>query len=231
MNRDESTTAFTADQAANYDEQFAKLSALSDALRLLASAVLADLPADARMLCVGAGTGTEVVALAQRFPGWSFVAVEPSGPMLDVCRRRLAECGLQARCECHEGFLDSLPQAEPFDGATSLLVSHFLVDAAMRREYFRTIARHLRPGGRLVNADLSSPPAAGCELHDIWFRLMRFADVTAEQIEGMRQAYDSRVALLPPEELSELIQSAGFTKPIQFLQTGLIHACCAVRTA
>ena len=66
MNRDESTTAFTADQAANYDEQFAKLSALSDALGS-ASSTPAKLrprtPSDFRL--AAAGSSAARVALSR----------------------------------------------------------------------------------------------------------------------------------------------------------------------
>jgi len=53
------TVAFDQNHAATCDQRFAKLSAMRDALHLLISAVLADLPADAGILCVGAETGAE----------------------------------------------------------------------------------------------------------------------------------------------------------------------------
>ncbi|WP_264488307.1 class I SAM-dependent methyltransferase [Luteolibacter arcticus] len=46
--------------------------------------------------------------MAARFPGWRFTAVEPSGAMLDHCRKKATEAGIVDRCECHEGYLDSL---------------------------------------------------------------------------------------------------------------------------
>src|SRR4051794_1322180 len=77
-----------------------------------------------------AGTGHELICLADRFPGWRFVAVEPSASMLDVCRRKAEERGIAARCELHEGYLESLPPGEAFDAAISLslLVSQFIHD-------------------------------------------------------------------------------------------------------
>jgi tRNA (cmo5U34)-methyltransferase len=60
---------FDESHAAAYDERFAKLAPMQDALHLVTQLALAELPADARVLCVGAGTGAELVHLAGALPG------------------------------------------------------------------------------------------------------------------------------------------------------------------
>ena len=231
MEREELRKVFDQKCASGYDQQWSKLAPFRDALHLLMGAVLAELRADARILCVGVGTGPELINLAQRFPGWRFVAVEPSAPMLDVCRRKADECGIAARCEFHEGYLETLPIGEEFDAATSLLVSQFILDRNARTGFFRGIADRLRAGGYLINADLASDagPEAYQSLLDVWFRVMRSGDLTPEAIEKMRAAYDRDVALIPPGEVGEIIAAGGFDAPIQFLQTGLIRAWYARR--
>lgn len=231
MEREQLQAVFDQKCASGYDQQWTKIAPLRDALHLLIGAVLGDLGADARILCVGVGTGPELIYLAERSPGWRFVAVEPSAPMLDVCRRKAEERGIAARCEFHEGYLESLPPGEAFDAATSLLVSQFILDRDARSGFFRGIAERLRPGGYLVNADLSSDarPAAYESLLDVWFRVMRAGDLTPEAIEKMRAAYDRDVALLSPDEVGGIISAGGFGAPIQFLQTGLIRAWYARR--
>ncbi len=226
MNPKEPSVAFDQAHAANYDQRFAKLAAMRDALHLLTSAVFADLPADARILCVGAGTGAELIHLAQKFPQWQFTAVEPSSPMLEVCRRKSKECGITHRCVFHEGYLDSLPPSAAFDAATSLLVSQFILSPDARADFFRTIAERLRPGGYLVTADLASDTASASyqSLLDVWIRLMRETGSAPEQLEKMRVAYGRDVAVLPLEQVSSIITAGGFEIPVLFLQTCLIHA-------
>ena len=229
MSTSPSLTHFGPEQAAAYDERFAKLAPLRDALHLLAASLLEAMPGDARILCVGAGTGAEILALASRFPGWHFTAVEPSGPMLDLCRRKADSAGIAGRCEFHEGYLDSLPRAEPFHAATSFLVSQFVLDAESRRGFFREIATRLKPGGRLLNADLSADRTAASypDLFEAWLRLMAFAGLPPEAIASLRSAYGRDVAITPPHEIEALIRSAGFEAPVAFLQTGMIRAWSA----
>jgi tRNA (cmo5U34)-methyltransferase len=226
MPTDEPPTAFGQAHAAAYDQRFAKLAPLRDALHLLISAIFADLPAEARILCVGAGTGHELLYLAQKFPQWRFSVVEPSAPMLEVCRRKSEECGIMARCFFHEGYLESLPPSAPFDAATSLLVSQFILTSDARAGFFNSIALRLRPGGYLASADLASDTTSATyqSLLDVWLRLMRETGSPPEQLERLRVIYGTEVAVLPVDQVSSIIASSGFETPVLFLQTCLIHA-------
>ena len=220
------TNFFDEQQAANYDKNFAKLKPIQEALHLLSGAVLAELPAKAHLLCVGAGTGSELIYLAEKFPEWRFTAVEPSLPMLNVCQRRAEQCGIASRCHFHAGYLDTLSQANRFDAATAFLVSHFITNYEDRRAFFKAIAGRLHPGGYLLSADLSSDVASlpYQQLLEVWMRLLRQTGSPAEKIENLRVTYSRDVALLPVGVMSDLIASAGFQTPVLFLQTGLIHA-------
>jgi tRNA (cmo5U34)-methyltransferase len=218
-------------QAASYDQQWSKLAVLRDALQLLLGSVFSELPADARVLCVGAGTGQEIILLAQRFPHFRFTAVEPSAPMLEVCRQRAEEAGIADRCTFHQGYVESLPASEPFDAATAFLVSQFIVDVDARIAFFRDIAERLRPGGCLASSDLAADidSAEYRSLLDVWLRVMTAGAVSADMVERIRSAYGRDVAVLPPERVRAIIAAAGFEVPVQFYQGGLIHGWYARR--
>lgn len=220
-------------QAATYDEKWSRLAAFRDALHLLIAEAFAELPADARVLCVGAGTGAEIVYLARRFPRWTFTAVEPSAGMLAALRRRAEEAGIADRCVCHEGYLDTLPPTTPFDAATCLLVSQFILEGPARVRFFGAIARRLRPAGLLASSDLSGDVASPrhASLLDIWLRTIGGADATAEAVEQMRAAYRHDVAVLPARAIEALLLASGFESPVQFFQAGLIHAWYCRRAA
>lgn len=218
-------------QSSTYDEQWARLSAFRDGLLLLVAARFSGLPRDARILCVGAGTGAEIQFLAERNPGWSFVAVEPSAGMVQAGRARAEQQGYAGRCVFHHGYLESLPAGEPFDAATSFLVSQFILDADERAQFFRQIAGRLKAGGLLASSDLAGDRgAAGFDgLLAVWMKTMAAADLSAQRMQQMRDAYARDVAILPPGQVAALMEAGGFVSPVQFFQAGLIHGWYAAR--
>ena len=206
-----------------YDERATKFVPVRGALNFLVRLFLADLPSESHILCVGAGTGAELLDLATAYPGWRFTAVEPSPAMLEICYRKAAEAGIGSRCQFHEGYLDSLPRTEPFNAATSILVSQFLTDPNQRRDFFHQIAGRLRPGGHLINADLASSlnSSAFENLFEIWLR----AHGHTSQAEMPAQiGWGKEVAVSRPEEIESIILEAGFEQPILFYQALFIHA-------
>lgn len=224
MNRTQLESTFDQ-QAATYDQQWAKLAPFRDGISLLMASIFEPLPHNSRMLCVGAGTGAEIHFLAQRFPAWTFVAVEPSAGMVAAAKLRAEQHGYIDRCTFHVGYTESLPPCAPFDCATSLLVSQFLLDPRERTKFFEGIASRLKPGGILVTSDLASDTQspAYASLLEVWLRTMAGAAVPPERVEQMRAAYERDVSILPVQSVEAIIANGGFAAPVRFFQAGLIH--------
>lgn len=217
------TRFFNQEMAATYDRRAERFGSLLRAMHLLVASAFSNLPVDANVLSVGAGTGAEILALAARFPQWRFTAVDPSAAMLEVFREKATSAGIIDRCELHVGFLDSLPPSASFNAATSILVSQFLVNANDRISFFREIADRLVPSGLLVSADLccNFESAEGASLLTIWQQIM--CD-TPEQADAMAATYRRDVAVLPAARVDAIMDAGGFTDRVEMFRAGLIHA-------
>jgi len=211
---------FSKKNASSFDKQRARLAPLKDALHLCTRTILSELPVDAQVLCIGVGTGSELIYLAQEFPQWHFTAVEPAPAMLNICRQRAEEIGITSRCTFHEGYLDSLPDSGPFDAATSILVSHF-IEFEKRTEFFSEIASRLRPGAYLINADLASdiPSSDFKSILDVWLNMHKYAGMPVKV-----DFFSRTVASLSTKKVESIIKSGGFDSPLLFFQTLFIHA-------
>lgn len=220
-------------QAAGYDQQAKRREPIERALQFLLAAVFADLPSDAHLLCVGSGTGAEAIALAQRFPGFRSTLVEPSAGMVAVCRQNLMDAGMDDRCTLVHGYLDSVPPEPAFDAATCFLVSQFLVDPSTRQTFFQHIAQRLKPNGLLASSDLLFDTHSALYERSLalWHRITTQTEPTPEQIERLKNAYSSDVAVVPMRELSTLVRAGGFDEPLPFFQAGLVRAWTARRTS
>jgi tRNA (cmo5U34)-methyltransferase len=161
---------------------------------------------DARILVVGAGGGMELMALAEAQPEWSFVGVDPSGPMLELARSNVQ--AIAERVELVEGTIEVAP-ADEFDGATCLLVLHFL-DRRERLHTLMQIHQRLRPGTRLVVAHHS----AGTGDAALWLtRSAAFADratLSWEKASATGATMAGGLPLLPESEEEALMRDAGF---------------------
>lgn len=222
----EEVKALFDQQAAGYDQQWARTASIRQCLHLLLGSMFAGLPADARVLCVGAGTGDELFYLAGLHPGWRFTALDPSGAMLEVCRRKATAAGVGDRCAFHEGYVESLPAGDLHDAATCFLVSQFILDETARADFFAEIARRLKPGGLLASSDLAadvSSPEYEVLLR-AWMHMMSTAEVSSDMLARMRKAYAHDVGVLPPTQIEVLLRAGGFELPVPFFQAGLIQA-------
>ncbi|MEM6730723.1 MAG: class I SAM-dependent methyltransferase [Myxococcota bacterium] len=225
--------AFDATRAKVYDDQFVELQAVKDLMHLIARVHFSDLPRTAKILVAGAGTGAEVRFLAGLFPEWHFTLADPSKPMLDVAKRHAVAEGFLERCVFHAGFVSTLEHDLFFDAATSILVSQFLTEHESRADYFSSIAKRLKPGGLLFNADL-------CRIHDeklmarameLWLRVLgQSAASAAQDPEQYRSMFGRDFAAHSAAEVIRIIEGSEFRDVLQCYQAGLIWGWTAVRS-
>jgi tRNA (cmo5U34)-methyltransferase len=221
---------FDREMAESYDTRNSSLAPISENMHFLVRLVLEDLPKDASILCVGVGTGAEILSLARDNPGWRFVAVDPSAEMLEVCRKKLIEEELLDRCDLIHGYVTDSPSGPGFHAALSILVAHF-VPREERAQFYRDIHDRLMPGGRFISTeicfDLDSP-----EFPDMlrnWKRIQIRAGASRESLEKLPDMLRNTLCVLGPEETMQALESTGFNSTLQFFQAFMISGFQAVR--
>jgi len=218
----EASDLFNEKMAANYDKGRLDLQTMKDTMYLYMRGAFADLPDEATILVVGAGTGEDILYMAKHRPNWRYTVVEPAPAMMAICRDKIEGSGLTERCSFHDGYLDSFESESLHTAAVSVLVSQFVTDQEGRTHFFREIRRRLVPGGLFYTADLLiDRDATSAEtLLNVWFTLLSSSEIPAEQLEKMKRF--EGVWLMPHKDYAALLQEAGFIAPVQLYQAGLI---------
>lgn len=182
----------------------------------MASVLLAECaPDDAEVLVVGAGGGLEMQALASAHPKWTFLAVDPSAPMLDLAAATLGP--LASRISVHRGYVADAPEG-PFDAATALLLMH-LIGREERLETLAGIRRRLRLDAPLVVMHVSFPQCDETE-RERWLArhesYLRSSGVEPDYVAKAGAMLRAHATTLSPDEDRDLMERAGFTDVTQF---------------
>lgn len=171
------------------------------AIQLLAERV----PAAGRLLVVGAGGGLELRGFAEAQPQWLFDGVDPSSDMLELAARTAAP--FADRIRLHQGKIEAVPHG-PFDGATALLVFHFLSHDE-RLETLRQIRERLVEGAPLILVHLSFPQDE--PERSVWIeRHARYGGMEPEKVSAAADAMKAQLTILDPDEDVRMMNDAGF---------------------
>ncbi|MFH1498031.1 MAG: class I SAM-dependent methyltransferase, partial [Verrucomicrobiota bacterium] len=133
--------------------RFARMSGRSMRFRTF-HRLLHTLPTRGRCLDVGAGPGAVAVAVAEDHPDLEIVALEPSTPMIEAGRRRVADRGLEGRIRFVRGAAedtDLVRSLGPFELVYSTYTLHHFDDPGTA---VRGLLDAVAPGGALFLYDL-----------------------------------------------------------------------------
>lgn len=184
-----------------------------------------------RILDVATGTGDLAIALARRIRGTRVLGVDLSERMLDIARRKVSEAGLDGRIVLDTGDAEHLDLT---DGAVDVATVAFGVrNFGDLGAGLRELARVVRPGGRAVILEFSTPsnPLARA-FYGIWNR--RVLPGVGGMVSHDRAAYrylpDSIGAFPSPDRFLAMLSEAGFRNGrARSLSFGIAHIYTAER--
>jgi SAM-dependent methyltransferase len=164
----------------------------------------------ARVLDVGAGTGSLALAVAAATPRSEVVGIEPSAPYADYARTLAASP--RVRFEVADAQALPFPDAS-FDACLSLLVVNFIPDA---RRAVAEMRRVTRPGRRVA--------ACVWDYGDGMEMLRIFWDAAVALDPAAAPRHEGRMSYCRPGELAELwtagglgqVEEAGLVIPLEF---------------
>nr|WP_207280744.1 methyltransferase domain-containing protein [Thiocystis violacea] len=112
-----------------------------------------------RVLDVGYGFGDQDILWARRRAPERIIGLNITASQVAVAQRRVAEAGLTERIDLRLGSATEMPIESDSADLVVALECAFHFDT--REDFFREAWRVLRPGGRLVTADILPMPKAG----------------------------------------------------------------------
>jgi tRNA (cmo5U34)-methyltransferase len=166
----------------------------------------------ARILVVGAGGGEEILRLGLDNPGWSFVGIDSSQPMVELARRRIANTPIAARSQVDAKTVENLEEKD-FDAATCILTAHFVPDDGAKLAFFKAIRARLKSGAPLAIVDgVGVAGEAQTELlRRIWKR-HAVRNGAVEEVAETNAENFRKVAVVSAERQEELLTSVGFER-------------------
>ena len=177
------------------------------------------LPLQAKILIVGAGTGMEISEFAPLNPGWSFCGVDPSADMLALAKKKIFEKNLTGEIELRKGYVDDLEEEAVFDGATCILVMHFLKDDGAKLALLESICKRLKHGASFVLMDGFGEPGS-MEFEEIKSAWKHYPIIHGVSNETVENAFNERIMkmiqFVPESRILELLRTAGFTRGFKY---------------
>ncbi len=183
------------------------------------------LPSGGRLMDICTGTADMALEAARQFRAAKVAGVDFSAPMIDLGRKKIARADVADRVHLAIASAEALPfRDQVFDGAT---VAFGLRNVPARRQALAEMRRVLKPGGRGVVLEFTTPPGRLFRRVYLWY-FHRILPVIGGVISGHRSAYaylPASVSDFPsPRELATWMTEAGFRDVSYRLLTGGIVA-------
>lgn len=211
------------ERAKIYDDEIERIIPGYRALHDISHHILkSSLPENAHLLIGGSGTGKEAIGYALDNPGWKITGFDIAEEMVRIASSKVEQHGLKSRIELIHGDVSQVFQ-ENFDGATSLLVAHF-IPKKEKEAFIRQIHLRLKPGAKFIIADVCNDKDS-TKFEDYLSVWQSFQLQTRDKkdVDEMFKHIRENLNYITPEETIELLSYCGFTRIRHFWKSLLIN--------
>ena len=219
MKSEHSVSSHLRLDTAEYDRTIRRLIPYYDESRgvqldLLAAARL---PANARIVDLGGGTGSLAEAALERFPQASVLVRDIDREMLEAARARLSRFGNRVEAE-FGSFNDPLP---PCDAVLAAFSLHHIPSLKEKSDVYGRIREALRPGGAFLNTDAVGGPF-WLWLRDEWAVFMAGQGFSLDQAYQNLDDWAAEDTYFSVGEELRAMEKGGFEEPECFWRRGPI---------
>lgn len=189
---------------------------------------------DTHILITGAGGGKEITLLGESHREWQLTGMDTSFQMLQLAQQKAEEAeeaGITGQTTLIHGTIEQLPEEALYDGATCMLMLHFIEGIEAKRSFLRQLALRLKPGAPLiiaaVNADLASP--AYPVMMQAWREHMLQAGILAEEWDRFSASLGQQSDPVSGELMVQLLAECGFSLMTRYFGAFWVEAYYASR--
>jgi tRNA (cmo5U34)-methyltransferase len=161
----------------------------------------------------------EIAEFAPLSPDWSFHGIDPSAKMLSLARKKISAKKIQNKISLIQGYVEDLPDKEGFDGATCILVMHFLKDDGAKLDLLTSINRRLKPGAPLVLVDGCGKPGSRSFKENLkaWKQYPATHGLEPDYVEkSFSKTILKMVQFVPESRILGLLKEAGFANVFKY---------------
>lgn len=213
---------FNQDIATEYDKGVRRTLPTYDPMLRLSQTFLRNaLNEQAEVLVVGCGGGNELKAFGVPNQGWRFTAVDPAKAMLEAAKVKAAHAGIEDRIEWVNGTVMDVPAKKHFDGATCILVLHFVPELEEKKALLMKIRSHLDSGAPFVLVSKFGDPddPEFKELVALWKNYwLDMTNLPEQKVEELMKGTLTESSI-SEDQIRQLLKESGFHRIANFFKT------------
>ena len=203
---------FDRERSSNYDNKIKDLipvyqNLLDKTVDFLTSSYSVEY--DLKILCVGCGTGTEIVRIAKISNNWKVYGCDPSIEMLNIAKEKITASNLK-NVELKQGTVEVFKDHK-FDVTNLSLVLHFFIKTD-KYELLSKISEVLKLGGNLIISDIYLANNFEQKLNQLRLYISKQNSIEMDNLNRYINHIRDDIKYISDKEINEILNSLNFSK-------------------